>query len=214
MTLEEYRTHLMYHNEQHRVYPGHPLYKWCSQVCHDATNLKNAVRFRQRNIMTGLSKSPEKRHPLEQQVIDELEKTIPLMNDAHRDWAIKKWKKEDGPIPEKSSIPDKYSMPTPDNPQANYNIIIGMMTHLNNPDYNTNALCANACQKIIRIACKDMKSFFSSMKDYAQHPEKYSGKPNLPGYLRKGSMTTAVFTDDGVHYNEHSGKHGKGGFSA
>ena len=87
---------LMYRNEQHRIYPGHPLYQWCYDATHDFTNVKNAARFRQRNLLTGLSKKPEKRHLLEQQVIEEMNQAVPLMNDAHRNKIIENWKEEDG----------------------------------------------------------------------------------------------------------------------
>ncbi|RAP50538.1 MAG: hypothetical protein BZ138_06565, partial [Methanosphaera sp. rholeuAM270] len=194
----------MYHDEQHRIYPGHPLFAWCDKACHDATNLRNATRFRQRNLFTGLQKTPEKRHPLEQEVIDELEKAIPLMNVAHRRKVLSDWDEEaDGAPPAFEDIPDMYSMLSPDKPLVSYSQLVGMMTHLNNPDYNTDALCANACQKMIRISVKDMKGFFNSLKKYKAAPEKFTGRPNMPGYWRKGSASTVVFTADGIHYNEH-----------
>ena len=44
---------------------------------------------------------------------------------------------------------------------------------------------SQAAQKTIQLVGKMWKSFFKANKDYQKHPEKYLGRPKLPGYLPK-----------------------------
>lgn len=53
----------------------------------------------------------------------------------------------------------------------------------NSNEYRT--LGSNIGQGILRVLCKNWKSFLVSRKDYFKNPNKYFGKPNLVGYLDK-----------------------------
>ncbi len=44
---------------------------------------------------------------------------------------------------------------------------------------------SQAAQKTIQLVSKNWKSFFKANKDYQKHPEKYIGRPKIPGYLPK-----------------------------
>ena len=66
---------------------------------------------------------------------------------------------------------------------------------------------ANSSQQVLRVLDKNWKSFFRSIKDWSKHPEKYTGKPKLPRYLRKDgykefALTTnqAKLKDGFVHF--------------
>ena len=43
----------------------------------------------------------------------------------------------------------------------------------------------NVGQATLRKLDKNWKSFFESIKDYSKHPDKYLGRPKMPGYLPK-----------------------------
>ena len=62
-----------------------------------------------------------------------------------------------------------------------------------NPDYLS--LPAQVNQQTLKQLDEVFKSFFATSKDYKAHPEKYSGKPKLPGYLTKGGKNTVTFTN-------------------
>ena len=46
-------------------------------------------------------------------------------------------------------------------------------------------LGSNVGQATLRKLDKAWKSFFESIKDYGKHPDKYLGRPKMPGYLPK-----------------------------
>ena len=46
-------------------------------------------------------------------------------------------------------------------------------------------LGSNVGQATLRKLDKNWKSFFQSIKDYDKHPDKYLGRPKMPGYLPK-----------------------------
>lgn len=65
---------------------------------------------------------------------------------------------------------------------------------LEHPDYWDWNL-ANSSQQVLRVLDKNWKSFFKSIKDWTKHPEKYTGRPKLPKYIKKNgykefSLTT------------------------
>ena len=47
------------------------------------------------------------------------------------------------------------------------------------------ALPAQTCQQILRVIEKDWKSFFKAHQAYKQNPNKFTGRPRLPGYKNK-----------------------------
>ena len=62
------------------------------------------------------------------------------------------------------------------------------------PDYY-NTPVVQASQQILRILDKNWKSFFNSIKDWKKHPEKYLGRPKLPNYKSKDSLSTLILTN-------------------
>lgn len=62
------------------------------------------------------------------------------------------------------------------------------------PDYRNMPL-AQSAQQIIKLVDKNWKSFFSSMKDWSKHPEKYHGKPKMPKYKNKNGYFLLILTN-------------------
>ena len=57
------------------------------------------------------------------------------------------------------------------------------------------ALPAQANQQILKRLIRDYKSFFEALKVWQQSPGRFTGRPKLPGYRKKGSLATAVLTN-------------------
>jgi len=65
----------------------------------------------------------------------------------------------------------------------NYNELQKMLQ--NSHDFDYYELPTKVSQQVLKLLDKNWKSFFASAKDYAKHPEKYTGRPGLPRYLDK-----------------------------
>ena len=52
-----------------------------------------------------------------------------------------------------------------------------------NPDYFS-GMPMQAAEHTARQACEDFSNWLSALKDYKAHPEKYLGKPRMPGYVK------------------------------
>lgn len=77
----------------------------------------------------------------------------------------------------------------------NYNKIDKLMKlEENNKDYK-NMITAQSAQQCLKLLDKNWKSFFSAIKDYSKHKEKYLGRPKLPKYLPKNGRNILIFTN-------------------
>jgi len=61
-----------------------------------------------------------------------------------------------------------------------------------NIDY-TNMPMAACAQWTLQAVCKAWKSFWESAKAYAKNPEKFLGKPKMPGYLHKTKGRSIIY---------------------
>jgi putative transposase len=78
----------------------------------------------------------------------------------------------------------------------NYYSINKIMLKDNNIDYRK--LPAKVSNGILRLLDKNWKSFFVAAKDYKKNPEKYLGKPKIPGYKHKISGRNIVPYEKGA----------------
>ena len=68
---------------------------------------------------------------------------------------------------------------------------------LEHPDY-WNWNLANSSQQVLRVLDKNWKSFFKAIKDWTKHPEKYTGRPKLPKYIKKNGYKEFALTTQQV----------------
>ena len=61
------------------------------------------------------------------------------------------------------------------------------------PDYR-NMLDMASAQQVLRQVTRTWKSYFAAHRDWKKHPEKYSGEPKLPKYLKSDSRYPFTFT--------------------
>lgn len=62
------------------------------------------------------------------------------------------------------------------------------------PDYR-NMPTAQSAQQVLRLLDSNWKSFFAAIKDWKEHPEKYLGRPKIPGYLKKDGYQCVILTN-------------------
>ena len=154
-----YRTHQVW------IKPGHRLYPYLEQVCQDAKNLYNTTNFYIRQVFTAFGQN-QPLQPLQQQVMDTLQTHIDAMNER---------------LSEKNrSRP--FQLPSQESPFVNYRFLDALFKVMEQVDYRT--LPTQSSQGVMQVVFQNWKSFFASIKDYRNHPEKYSGKPRIPGYAR------------------------------
>ena len=148
---------------------GHALFPYAERVTVLANNLSNAIRFRQRQVLTSVSKPESDWSDNEREVMDELAFAIPLM-------------------------PKKVEMPTKGKSFLSYWTLEKLMRFTQNPDFFVEGLPKQTAQHVIKSSVSDMKAYFKALKEYKKNPAAFTGKPELPGYKRKGGHTTALFT--------------------
>ena len=135
----------MYKTLRVEIKDTHPLYTYCSDVCHATNNLYNAVLFRMRQTMTGLQKLeclPQSITLNEQEVLNEL-KDFTNCNPSYRMPTAKKW-----------FLP--------------YGMLNRLLYDNNNVDYFAQHLPRHTAQQTIKQAVQDMKGYCKSCKAYAK----------------------------------------------
>lgn len=68
---------------------------------------------------------------------------------------------------------------------------------------NYKSLNSSSAQQILRILDTSWKSFFMSIKKYTKHPEKFLGRPKLPGYKEKDGEAMLIFTNQQFKIKDH-----------
>ena len=61
-------------------------------------------------------------------------------------------------------------------------------------DYR-NMPTAQSAQQTLKLLDKNWQSFFASVKEYKKNPDKYTGRPKLPKYLKKNGKNILVLTN-------------------
>ncbi|MCI6515206.1 MAG: transposase, partial [Erysipelotrichaceae bacterium] len=80
------------------------------------------------------------------------------------------------------------------------------MKYNNNPDYNAEGFPKHCAQNVLKNVLQDIKSYFESVKDWNNNPEKYNGMPKFPHYKRKQGITS--FKSSNIECKIHLTKRG------
>ena len=161
---------LAYRNRQFRIDKKHALYDYCDTVTALCCNLENAVRFRQRQVLTAVKKDPSERTENENFIIDEITQAIPLMK-------------------------KHYNTPSEKTYFYGYEFYNSLLSITDNPDYYAEGLPRQSAQQSVKKCVRDLKGYFASLRSYGKDRSKFTGKPELPGYHRKGGHATAILTN-------------------
>ena len=144
------------------------VYTYLDRVAHLTNNLSNAVLFRERQMITSAKKDVKEWTDNEKEIRDEVETTIQYLGNTRR-------------IP-KSGV-------------LSYNFMEKLLRATHNPDFFAEGLPKQTAQWIVMQVCTDISSFYKAMKQYAATPEVFTGKPELPGYKRKGGACSFRITN-------------------
>lgn len=68
-----------------------------------------------------------------------------------------------------------------------------------NPDFFS-ALPMQSAQGVVKQVVQDWKNWLKQLKDYKKSPEKYAGKPKMPGYIKGEKTTFTITNQDAVLY--------------
>ena len=166
----------MYLTRKVEIHPGHLLYDWCHETTALANNLANAVRFRQRQVLTAVKKEPKDWTANEKEIMDEIANALPAM------CIVGKKEKH-------------YKLPTETKRFLNYSFLEDLLKVTKNQDYLAKGLPKQSAQQVIKTCVRDMKAFYASMHSYQKDPSKFTDKPELPGYKRKGGHCTTPITN-------------------
>lgn len=197
-TEKEYRTY------QITVKKGHKLYAYFNELCLNSNNLYNATNFYIRQVYTALKQEKELQ-PLQKEIIDILHKNIDKMNDNQLMSYRKKLEKEKLKPKEeqKAGKANLFEMPTKEKSFVDYHFLDCLFKTIKQKDYYL--LPGQVNQQVVKNVIQNWKSFFKSLKEYKKYPEKYKARPNIPGYLQKGSRKETILSNqickmkDGKH---------------
>ena len=138
-----------------------------------ATNLYNAGLFRVRQNFTMHGK--EVLHPLEQEVKQEIERTVTGKNLGH---------------PRRS---------------MSYLFLEKLMRVTWNPDFFA-GLPMQCAQNVLKQVCGDFKNWMASCRQYKKDTSGYLGRPKMPHYKRKKSLSSFTFTNQDCYVLEQGNK--------
>ena len=211
----------MIHTVRSIIRPKSPLYRFLLDNARGTRAVRNTANFLIRNTLTALSKSPGERTQNENEVLARVERGAEAVGIARENAflsAVKKGRKSGGLRAEASiykklqSILHPITIPEPGRALLSYELIDGILKFEKDPAYLS--CVSHVSQQAIRKTVSSWKSYFSALKDWKKHPEKYRAMPRFPGYIRR-ETSTAHFTNQVCSYtgNEQKGtlvflKHG------
>lgn len=172
-----------YRTSQIWIKKGHRMYPYFQQTCGNGKKLYNTTNFYIRQVYTAL-KTDKALHPLQEEVMDTLAKQLPKMNDRQLAAYQKKLAKESAKPAEKRKKvkANLFEMPSEGKAMLSYGFLDCLFKSINQNDYKV--LPTHSAQGMMKDVFQNWNSFFASLKDYQVHPEKYKGKPRIPGYCK------------------------------
>ncbi|MFD3449754.1 RNA-guided endonuclease InsQ/TnpB family protein [Microbacteriaceae bacterium 4G12] len=176
---------------------GHRMYAYFQESCQNAKNMYNTTNFYIRQVYTGLTQEKEL-HPIQKEVLDTINQYIGKMNDTQLLAYQKKWEKEKTKSKEKQQEIkcNLFSKPTKEKPHVDYNFLDALFKVIFQKDYRS--LPAQSSQSIMKAVFQNWRSFFASLRDYQQNPNKYTGRPRIPKYIRSAEKEVLYTNQDCV----------------
>ena len=166
-----------------QVNPEDPLYSYCSGICQAVNNLYNAALDVERQVFLGIGKKPEELDEKQKAVLKSIEENLDKMNETVRDETKR----------------PRYKMPTPGRPFLNYEFLRAYMQVTENPHYLDNRMTRDTAKNVLKEVSGVCICYLKALKSYGKNPDKFTGKPELPHYLKKQGMHTAsLSTNDCV----------------
>ena len=185
------------------------FWKYFTENTTDTRCMRNTANFYIRNTMTGIRKSPEERTSLETEVLHDVFTGIQKANREAEERFLSKCdslRKIGGmksAVRRSRLVQTVFSYPTKDKWFLNYETLDAIFKGTDHPVYRR--MNSQVNQNAIRKTVKSWVGYFESMKEYAVCPEKFLGRPKLPGYIRT-QQATAWWTKQTARLTFQAGK--------
>lgn len=159
----------------------------------DTRCMRNTANFYIRNTMTGLKKSPEERTLAETEVLHDVFTGIQKAKLHAEERYLKKMDSLRTTGGMKSAVACSkmkrtvFSYPTREKWFLSYQTLDAIFKETGHPVYCR--MDSQVNQNAIRKTEKAWVGYFQSRKEYREHPEKFRGKPKIPGYIRTDGAT-------------------------
>ena len=170
------------------------MYPYFDEICLNSNNLYNTTNFYIRQVYTALNNEGVLQ-PLQQEVLKVLLDNIDKMNANQQKAYLKKVEKEEmKPRDEQKEIKEnRFELPSKEKSFLGYNFLDCLFKTSKQKDYYS--LPGQINQQVLRNVVQNWVSFFASLKDFKNNPEKYQGRPSIPGYRPKGSRKEATLSN-------------------
>lgn len=185
------------------------FWKYFTENTTDTRCMRNTANFYIRNTMTGIRKSPEERTSLETEVLHDVFTGIQKANREAEERFLSKCdslRKIGGmksAVQRSRLVQTVFSYPTKDKWFLNYETLDAIFKGTDHPVYRR--MNSQVNQNAIRKTVKSWVGYFESVKEYAVCPEKFLGRPKLPGYIRT-QQATAWWTKQTARLTFQAGK--------
>ena len=185
------------------------FWKYFTENTTDTRCMRNTANFYIRNTMTGIRKSPEERTALETEVLHDVFTGIQKANREAEERFLSKLERlvkaggMKSAVQRSKLIQTVFSYPTKNKWFLNYETLDAIFKETKHPVYRR--MNSQVNQNAIRKTVKSWVGYFESMKEYAVCPEKFLGKPKLPGYIRN-KQATAWWTKQTARLTFQAGK--------
>lgn len=157
----------MYVTKQVRVSKTHKMNAYFEKLCLNANNLYNTTCFYLRQYATA------------KYAFDEMKPLFEHQMEIYN-------------LVEKVTADTKFH-PRENIKWLNYNQLNYIFSNTENVDYN--ALPQQCNQQIIKLALRDFKSYFESIKSWKSNPSLFAGRPKMPRYHKSGGKSLAILTN-------------------
>jgi len=187
----------MYTTQQIIVKKGHRMHRYFDDMCANAKNLFNASNFYIRQVYTAL-RTDKSLQPLQHEVLSMIHQSIDPMNATQRlayqkNLAIQAKK----PVDQRKEVKfNGFEVPNKETPYLSYPFLNALFKQIKQPDYRS--LPVQSSQQVMKSVFECWKSYYSSLRDYQQHPHKYKGRPGIPKYVRKDAKEVTFTNQDCV----------------
>lgn len=162
---------------------NNPVMSYLDQNMAKSRAVRNTANFLIRNVYTALDKSEDERTDNEKEVLDRVNTYLEVANEKKYQAWLKK--KEQG----KAAEYKPFSFPDKDHRILSYGQIDAVLKYSKDPAYY--GCTSQVNQQAIKKTCNSWKAFFESLKEWKQDPSKFTGRPNIPGYIREKKSTAA-----------------------
>ncbi len=174
---------------------GHRMYDYFQEMCQNAKNMHNTTNFYVRQVFTSLTQEKELQ-PLQQEVLENIQKHLPKMNDTQLIAYKKRLEKEKTkPVEKRKEIKcNLFDIPSKEKPYVDYNFLDALFKSMVQNDYRS--LPTQSSQGIMKTVFQNWKSFYASLREFKVNPSKFKARPRIPGYSRAREKEVSFTNQD------------------